>query len=223
MSVVRVGLVDNDRFALAALVGFVKARCAGVEIIWAVDGGDRAVELCRSLRTRPDVALVDMSMGDVGGVDVIRRIRGRDDSIVLIGMTSFPVGEYREAARDAGAQAVVSKGDAAQVRGALRACAEGRLPGEADGVPAPQVFDTPAEAFVRVVRSNPAGFDLLNDTEGQIIDLCRRGLSSSQIAERLGVSAATVDTHLSRAARKVGARNRVQLVAMWMEHNARGR
>ncbi len=220
-STMRLGIVDNDRFALIALTGFIKSQCPEITVEWSTDLPERAVNLCRSHATRPEIMLVDMSMGDPDGPTTMKQIRLRDDSIILIAMTSFTIDEYRDDARDAGAQAIVGKGDTTQIIEALQFCPTGDF-SKARHLPPEQIFSSAQESFRLLASRKPTGFELLNDTENSMIDMCRRGLSSQQIADRIGVAASTVDTHLNRAAKKLGAHNRIELVSMWMEHKARG-
>lgn len=237
----RLGIVDNDPLSLAALSSYIAKQLPAVSIAWAASDPQRGVEYCR--RDAVDVLLTDMSMSGISGPTLIRQVRQRDSRVIIIAMTSFPLHEYANQAARSGAQAIVSKRCPSQIIDSLaRACA-GRHPatpadGAASGVqaaapqpvassaaPAPHDDDAsvpflpPKEAHHRLVHMPPTGIDRLTDLEQRITELCRQGLTSAQIGARIDMTAATVNTHLARACAKVGARNRVQLVAMWIEHN----
>lgn len=221
-----IGIVDNDKFALAALCGCLRNTGDSFRILWATDAPDTCIALCRGKETRPDCLLVDMSMSAMSGAELMKTVRKRDDRMILIGMTSFPLHEYDQQARDAGAQALVVKADAQQNLAVLDALVgdlremdmkNATIPSGDEGY---RIFSSPSEAFREISSRKPQGFDALTPLENRIIELCCEGLTSQEIAARLDppVSATTVDTHLSRAAKKLHARNRIQLVSQWCKH-----
>ena len=110
------GVVDNDRFALCALKAYLDQTLDGITLAWMTEHANTAIARCVT-GERPDVLLVDMSMGDIDGVSVIRTIRERDRHTSLVAMTSFPLDEYAADAATAGAQAIVSKNDQARRHG----------------------------------------------------------------------------------------------------------
>ena len=87
------GVVDNDRFALCALKAYLDQTLDGITLAWMTEHANTAIARCVT-GERPDVLLVDMSMGDIDGVSVIRTIRERDRHTSLVAMTSFPLDEY---------------------------------------------------------------------------------------------------------------------------------
>lgn len=114
----------------------------------------------------------------------------------------------------AGAQALVSKGKPEEIARALQTAQSRTSNFEYEGIP----FETPANAFLRLSRYKASGLDALSNRENEIIDLCRHGKTSKDIADYLGVTTSTVETHLRRASENVGAHNRMELVAIWLEH-----
>lgn len=127
-------------------------------------------------------------------------------------MTSFPLDEYAADAATAGAQAIVSKNDLQGLQDTIRLAATGGT-GSFEGLR----FPTAAQAFARILREPKTGIARLSGREIEIIELCRQGNTSTLIAERTGLTVASVNTYLQRACEKLGARNRVQLVSMWLE------
>ena len=112
----------------------------------------------------------------------------------------------------AGAQAIVSKNDPQGLQDTIRLAATGGT-GSFEGLR----FPTAAQAFARILREPKTGIARLSGREIEIIELCRQGDTSTLIAERTGLTVASVNTYLQRACEKLGARNRVQLVSMWLE------
>lgn len=204
-------IVDNDSFALRAMSDFLsKALPASFSTRWLTDDAQRAITKCAE--NPPAVLLVDMSLGSLDGIGVIREIRERDEHIGLIAVTSFPLWEYAMDAAKAGAQGIVGKSDLSGMVTLIRRVASGRA-GE-DYREAH--FETAKASFARICH-NGSQAAVLSPREAGVIELCSRGETTAAIAETLGVSEATVNTHLQRACEKLGAKNRVHLVTLWLQ------
>lgn len=209
---VRLGLVDNDPLVLAALSTYLTRHIPSLRIVWTAADPAAVRDLLR--QSPVDVVLTDMSMPDMDGVALIRSIRERDNHVAIIAMTSFSLTEYAADAARAGAQTIVSKRFPAHIVQAVRT-ARSNHPFVPDGVTV--AFDSPQAAHRRLLQEQPTGIALLTGTECDIIGRCREGMTSGEIGKELDMTAATVNTHIARACRKVGARNRVQLVVLWMQ------
>lgn len=208
---VSVGIVDNDCLALSALGRYVNAAIPGCSVVWMYETGEEALARCTE-HGFPQVVLVDMSMTDMEGAVIIRRIRERTANAIVIAITSFPITVYASDAASSGAQAIVGKSDLSGLGSLLAEAAHGTLSGEFASVP----FETPQDAFARLARRPRDGLDLLSEREKEIIGLCSSGLTSKEIGDRLHISATTVNTHLQRACDKVHAKNRIHLVSMYL-------
>ncbi|WP_300766134.1 response regulator transcription factor [uncultured Bifidobacterium sp.] len=211
---ITLAIVDNDRFTLQAMSGFLsKALPKSFALRWTCDNPRRAIARC--VEDPPDVLLVDMSLGDMDGVQVIREIRERDAHIGLIAVTSFPLWEYAADAADAGAQGIVGKNDLPAMIALIRRVASG-LAGADYG---DAQFDVPQAAFTKICQGDARNCGGLSPRESDIVKLCSLGDTTTDVAKALGISEASVNTHLRRACTKLGARNRVHLVALWMRLN----
>lgn len=208
---VSVGIVDNDCLALSALGRYVNAAIPGCSVVWMYETGRDALARCTE-QGFPQVVLVDMSMTDMEGAAIIRRIRERTANAIVIAITSFPITVYARDAASSGAQAIVGKSDLSGLGSLLAEAAHGTLSGEFASVS----FGTPQDAFARLARHPRDGLDLLSEREKEIIELCSSGLTSKEIGDRLHISATTVNTHLQRACDKVHAKNRIHLVSMYL-------
>lgn len=205
------GIVDNDMFALWAMKEYLVRTLDGITLEWMTMHADTAIARCTVGRS-PDVLLIDMPMCDIDGISVIRTIRERNRHTSLVAMTSFPLGEYASAAAVAGAQAIVGKNDLQGLRNIISFATMGGA-GSFKGIS----FPTVDEAFLRILQEPKTGIALLTDREIEIIELCRQGDTSVLIAERTGLTVASVNTYIQRACGKLGARNRTHLVSMWLE------
>jgi DNA-binding NarL/FixJ family response regulator len=208
------GIVDNDPLSLTILSSYIVKQIPSITLAWSTSDPRKALNLC--MHTSISILLTDMSMSDIDGLTLIRRIRQRDRQLTIIAMTSFPLQDYAEDAATAGAQTIISKRYPERIIATIRDAAAGKsiIPSSANAD-----FRTAKDAHHRIITAKPTGIDRLNKLEQRITELSRQGLTSSEIGEQINMSATTVSTHLKRACEKAGARNRVQLVAMWIEHN----
>ncbi|MER8100856.1 response regulator transcription factor [Kitasatospora sp. NPDC094016] len=178
-------------------------------------GGGQAVEL--ALRLRPDVVLMDVRMPGMDGLEATRRICADPDAAgtrVLV-LTTFDLDEYVYAALRAGASGFLLKDILpADLLTALRVVAAG------DALLAPAVtrrlireFAARREPYPRPAPE-PAG---VTPREREVLLLVARGLPNPAIAAHLGLSVATVKTHVRRLLAKLHAHDRAQMVAIAYE------
>ncbi|MBT1179513.1 LuxR C-terminal-related transcriptional regulator [Bifidobacterium vespertilionis] len=205
-----VAIVDNDPMSLKSITSLVASSLPQVRILWAVEQGSQAVCLATKSDSQPNVLLVDMSMEDMPGSMVCRRIRRATDQVSLLAMTSFSVQIYADQAWRNGAQGIVGKGDGDELIRALLAVANGSTYGDGG-------FESEALSHFRIQSSRLTKKDLLSDREIQVMDLLAEGLEDNEIAEKLSIGRTTVRKHLQSVKQKLGARNRIQMVLRWVK------
>ncbi|MEV5752208.1 response regulator transcription factor [Actinoallomurus sp. NPDC052308] len=178
------------------------------------EAGDGAEALAEVASVAPDVVLMDVRMPGMDGLEATERIaRDHAASRVLI-LTTFDLDEYAFAALHAGAAGFLLKNvQPAELIAGIRTVAAG------DGVVAPRLTRLLIETFTRQnpARPGPAGdprLARLTDREREVLIEMARGLSNAEIAVSLGLSEATVKTHVSRILPKLGLRDRVQAVVL---------
>jgi len=174
----------------------------------AVDGEDA---VAAAGRLRPDVVLMDIRMPVLDGIEATRRIvRTQPGTRVLI-LTTFGLDTYVYDALRAGASGFMLK-DAPpeEITAAVRIVASG------EALLAPTVTRAVIEEFVRqrpvTAIAPPPPVSELTPREREVLDLLARGLSNSEICERLVISEATAKTHVARILQKLDLRDRVQTV-----------
>ncbi|HEX8105968.1 MAG TPA: response regulator transcription factor [Solirubrobacteraceae bacterium] len=182
---------------------------AGFEIAGEAADGAEAVELVR--RLQPDVALMDVRMPRMDGIEATRRIALSGAPTKVLMLTTFDLDEHVYDALRAGASGFLLKDvDRERLSDAVRAVAAG------ESLFAPSVLRRLVEHYVARPPSGlsrPAGrADELSDRELEVLKLVGEGLSNAEIADRLVVSLATVKTHVSHVLQKLGLRDRVQAV-----------
>jgi DNA-binding NarL/FixJ family response regulator len=201
MSPVRVLLADDHalvRVGVAALLD------AAVDLLVCGQAGDgaRAVELARALR--PDVALMDLSMPTVDGVEATRRIHRELPGINILVLTSFHGRERVREALSAGAIGYLLKDcEPAELVAAVRALARGQSPLD------PRV----AGVLLPAIRgTDPAA--QLSPREREVLELVCQGLANKQIARSLAITERTVKVHLGNVFRRIGVGDRTS-AALW--------
>ncbi|MER7363991.1 response regulator transcription factor [Nonomuraea wenchangensis] len=175
-----------------------------MEVVGEAGDGEQAVRRVRALA--PDVALMDIRMPGVNGLEATRRLAGLPTRIIVL--TTFDLDEYVYEALRAGAAGFLTKEAPAELLiEAVRVVAAG------DGMLTPGVTRRVIEAFARSAppRRSPA-LDALTARELEVLRLMARGLSNPEIGRELFISGTTAKTHVSRILTKLGLRDRVQAV-----------
>ncbi|MFF0478968.1 response regulator [Streptomyces sp. NPDC004284] len=181
----------------------------GLEVVGEAAHGREAVELVRALR--PDVALMDIRMPLMDGIEATRSLLSGPDPVdvrILI-LTTFDLDEYAFGALRAGASGFLLKDTPpAELLSAIDVIASG------ESLLAPKVTRRLIEEFVRRPGVPYPSVDLggITEREGDVLRLIARGRSNAEISAELLVTVGTVKTHVSRLLMKLGARDRAQLV-----------
>jgi DNA-binding NarL/FixJ family response regulator len=217
---VRVLLADDQPLMLVALAMLI-GDTDDLEVVGQAGDGREAVRLVRELR--PDVVVMDIRMPGMDGIEATRQATAEPDPPRVLALTTFDHDEYVYGALRAGASGFLLKSMALDaILEAIRVVAAGdaliapsvtrRLIADfagASGPAAPEPHAGPA------ADSSPiAG---ITDREREVLALVGQGLSNTEIAKRLVISAATAKTHVARLFAKLEARDRVHLAIIAFE------
>ena len=206
-------VADDQALVRAGFVALIDSEEDMRVVAEAADGED-AVGAAR--RTAPRVAVMDVRMPAVDGIEATRRICADPhlpDTRILV-VTTFDLDEYVYAALRAGASGFLLKDtDPADLLRAIRVVAAG------DALLSPGVTRRLIAEFAtrREGPSDDGRLAGLTGREAEILALVARGLSNQEVAARLVLSPLTVKTHVSRILGKLGCRDRAQLVAVAYE------
>jgi DNA-binding NarL/FixJ family response regulator len=212
---IRVVLVDDQELVRAGFRMVLDAQ-PDMEVVGEAGDGRTALDL---LRTRPaDVAVVDVRMPGMDGVEATRRICAAADGPRVLILTTFDLDAYAYAALKAGASGFLLK-DArpSDLLSAIRDVHGGAA------VVAPSTTRRLLDRFAGLLpdgdegHTAPAALDALTPREREVLLLLARGLSNTEIGARLYVSETTVKTHVGRILLKLGLRDRVQAVVFAYE------
>jgi DNA-binding NarL/FixJ family response regulator len=202
---IRVLVADDQQLMRAGLVRLLDAE-PDIEVIAQAGDGAHAVEL--ATRLRPHVALLDIRMPSMDGIEATGHITNAGPTRVVI-LTTFDLDEYVYDALRAGASGFLLKDTPPeQMIAALHAAANG------DAMIAPSVTRRLLDEFVRRPPPVAAADALrpLTERERGVFNCLARGMSNSEIAARLFLGEATIKTHVSNTLAKLGLRDRVHAV-----------
>ncbi len=207
---VRVLVADDQDIVRAGLCMILDAQ-PGITVVGQAADGRRAIALARSLR--PDVCLLDIRMPDVDGIEATRQLAGPDvaEPLAVVVITTFDLDDHVYAALQAGARGFLLKDAGAELLAqAVHAAARG------DALIAPAITARLLSTFAggRGRTRPPEPVEPLTAREEQVLLAAARGRTNGEIGEELSISLSTVKTHLAALMRKLGARNRVEVV-MW--------
>jgi DNA-binding NarL/FixJ family response regulator len=206
--VIRILLADDQALIRSGIRALLDAE-DDIEVVGEATDGQQAVAL--AAEHRPDIALVDIQMPVLDGIETTRQIAAdeRLDNVRVVILTNFGLDEYIFAALRAGAYGFLLKDtQPAELVQAMRVVMSG------EALLSPAVTRRLISEFVARPPDAvaAAGMETLTNREREVVALAAHGLSNDEIAEAMVLSPTTAKTHVSRAMIKLGARDRAQLV-----------
>jgi DNA-binding NarL/FixJ family response regulator len=210
----RVLIADDHPLFRDGLRSLLEAR--GIDVVAEARNGREAVEQAK--RLKPDVALMDLNMPELGGLDATRLISAEQPEVKVVVLTASEDDADLFEAIKSGAQGYLFKNlDSAEFFRLLDGVAQGepaltpglarKLLGEFARPPAPAATTTPPEA------------QSLTEREREVLHLLVQGVTSNRdLAQRLVVTENTVKYHLRNILDKLHVQNRAQVVAYAVRH-----
>ena len=211
---VRILLADDHDVVRRGLKALLQEH-AGWEICGEAMTGREAVDLAREMQ--PDVAIIDLMMPDLNGLGVTSQIRKASERTQVLIFTMHHNETLIHGVLEAGARGYLLKTDAEQhVVTAVETLLRGQPYFSA------QVSETVLEGFLRSGRhaaADSAVVPRLTPREREIIQLLAEGHRNKKIAQMLGISIKTVETHRTALMRKIGVKSIVELVRYAVRNN----
>jgi DNA-binding NarL/FixJ family response regulator len=205
---IKVFLADDHAIVREGLAGVLEAQPDVRVVGTAADGRDAMRQIAA---LDPDVAVMDISMPHMNGIDAAREMRDRGLRARVVILSMHSSAEHVFQALEAGASGYLLKDSAAkEIIDAVRAVHAGRryLCGK--------VAEVMADNFERLSAASPLA--RLSKRERQVLQLVAEGRSSAQIAAALHLSPKSVDTYRSRLMRKLGIGDVAGLVKFAIRH-----
>jgi len=210
--VIRVVLVDDQALIRGGFRALLEIE-DGIEVVAEAANGEQGVALVRE--HRPDVALIDIQMPVMDGIEATRLIAAdeRLGGVHVVILTNYGLDEYVFNALRAGACGFMVKDtEPADLLQGVRVAARG------DALLSPAITRRLIGEYVaRRPGPAPGALDVLTNREREVTALVARGLSNDEIAAHMVISPTTAKTHVSRSMIKLRARDRAQLVVFAYE------
>jgi DNA-binding NarL/FixJ family response regulator len=203
---IRVLLADDHQIVRDGLKRILSAA-GDVQVAGEAADGDEALALVRA--NDYDVALLDMSMPGLSGIDLVKRLKAEKPKLRILVLSMHGEQQYAARALKAGASGYLTKDSAAQqLLGALRKIAAGGV----------QVSEAAAAGLLAASMGDGPPHTRLSDREFEVFKLLAAGASPTEVGEKLHLSVKTVSTHKTRIQEKLGLAGTAELVRYALEH-----
>lgn len=200
---IRLGIAEDHtivRWALREALG----KAEDIEVVGEAGSAAETLEMVK--RERPDVLLLDISLPDRSGFDVLTEMRPLDTAPLVVVLTWHTEPSYAARAIAAGAHGYLTKNvEPEELLSAIRAVSRGE-----------QVMPPGVELLLAKGDGHPSS--ALTAREQQVMEMLARGMTNREIAEHLEISIKTVDTHRGHVLKKLGLRNNSELTRFAVKH-----
>jgi DNA-binding NarL/FixJ family response regulator len=191
-------LIVDDHPAMREALAFRIGRQRGLEVC------GEAADLAEALRlvedTQPDVAVIDISLKTGNGIDLIKRIKDRNDAVRMLVWSMHSESLYAERALRAGALGYINKDQATdKIVEGIRRVLEGKV--YLSEAMAEKMLQRTVGAGRQAVAHTP--LDVLADRELEVFRLIGEGIKTADIADRLHLSVKTIETYRDRIRQKL--------------------
>ncbi len=205
-------LIADDHELLRRGLATTLAEVPGWSVVAEAADGRQAVDLARS--TRPDIAILDLTMPELNGLDATRQIVESGIGTKVIILTAHESEQLVREVLDAGARGYVLKSDAGRL---LVRAVEAVM----DGRPffTSNVANVVLDGFLRSPSDSDGGASALSAREREIVQLLAEGKSNKEVARVLGITVKTAETHRSNIMRKMQFESLADLVRYAVRNN----
>lgn len=212
----RVALADDHPIVLAGLRNLIEAEPDLALVGYATSGDSALKMICSEL---PDVAIVDISMPEINGIGLARRLAEECPAVRVLILTSYEDKSFLRQSLAAGVRGyVLKRGAAENLVDAIRAVKNGDV-----YIDPSFSADIQQHAATRSDRhQNTTELVGLTEREADVLKYSAHGLTNKEIANELELSEKTVETYKARATEKLGIKSRAEIVRFasvqgWLE------
>ena len=203
---IRIVLADDHPIVLDGLRNLIRAE-PDFELVGEAASGLSALKIIRE--KRPDVAVLDISMPELNGIVLSRRLAGEMPALRLLVLTLHEDRAYLNQALEAGVRGYVLKRSAVEnLVQAIRAVLVGGL--YIDPAIVGRVFESKQINKRLAARKGVA--PALTDREADVLKMAALGFTNKEIASRLDVGVKSIETYKARGLEKLGLKTRAELV-----------
>lgn len=207
---IRVLVADDHTIVRQGLLGILRAE-HDLEVVAEASDGAAAVD--RAIECKPDVAVLDISMPRLDGMEAARRIKKALPTTRILVLTMHDEEEYVLKMVRAGASGyLVKDGAASELVAAIRALRAGK------GYFGPQAAQALAGAYESGTALPEDPFQRLTDREREVFNLLIEGNTNAEVGEILFISPKTVDNHRTRLMEKLNVHSIAELIRFAAKH-----
>jgi DNA-binding NarL/FixJ family response regulator len=206
-------LVADDHAIVREGLGTMLGNQPDMVVVGLAANGRDAIRMVDEYQ--PDVAIMDISMPELNGIDAISQMLPRHPSIKVIVLSIHETKPYVNRALKAGARGYLLKETAGlEVLEAVRAVYSG------ERYLSQRISDLLTDISFRSLDGSKevSPLEQLSSRESEILQLVAEGKTSQEIGERLSISSKSVDTYRSRLMRKIGVKDVAGLVKFAIQH-----
>jgi NarL family two-component system response regulator LiaR len=200
-------LIADDHALLREAMRNLLDRQEDMEVVGEASNGEEAVAL--SLKTRPDIAVIDIVMPKLNGIEASKEIKKVSPGTAIIILTAYDDPQYVLGLLEAGAAGYLLKSARGRdVVAAIRAVREG------ESVLHPSIIALLLKRAMglQVEEDKPGTRESLTEREIEVLKLAAQGMSNKEIAERLSVTVRTVKAHISNLFAKMDVASRTEAI-----------
>jgi DNA-binding NarL/FixJ family response regulator len=207
MKRLRILIADDHGLVRRGARAVLNARPGWKVVGEAVDGRE-AVE--KAIKLKPEVAIVDIGMPELDGIEVVRQVRAAVPDVKVLVLTMHESDQMVRRALDAGAHGYLLKSDLTDcLPRAVEAIAEG------ERFLTHEVSEIVLQGFLKKTSPHPRGGQAgarITPRETEIIRLLAEGKSNKEVAVLLGIAVRTVETHRAKIMLKLGLHSLAELI-----------
>jgi DNA-binding NarL/FixJ family response regulator len=207
-------LIADDHALVRKGARLVLQARQGWRVVGEAANGREAVQ--KAIELKPDVAVVDIGMPELDGVEVARQIRERVPSTKVLVLTMHESDQMVKRALDAGALGYILKSDLTEcLARAVKAVSESKR------FLTPKVSEIVLDGFLKTRSQRQQGERAgarITPRESEIIRLLAEGKANKEIAAQLGITVRTVETHRAKIMLKLGLHSLAELIHYAMRH-----
>ncbi len=201
----RVFIIDDHPMVVEGIKALL-AQSEAVEICGAAHDAHSALELLKTIPA--EVALVDVNLPDINGIDLCLALRKEFPKLKILGLSTFKERSYITRMIEAGASGYLLKNASKEeLEDAINTARKGRM-----------YMSMEVAAVLAKPAKEQSSIPLLTAREKEVLHLIAEGFTNQEIAEKLFISILTVDSHRKNLLAKFGVKNTAAMVRVALEH-----
>ncbi len=198
-------ILADDHWLVREGTRHILEQCSNLKVVGDAEDGQQALELIE--RLQPDVAILDIRMPKLNGIEVVQQMKKKASSTKALVLTAFDDDDYILALMTAGADGYLLK--TARPSELIDAIERVHL---GESVLHPAIATKVARLWVRLREASGERPIPLSSRESEILQLAANGLRNRVIADKLSISVRTVEGHFNSIFAKFGVSSRIEAV-----------